>query len=88
MRRSKIERYIDILKVLANTGPLKMTHIMFKSNFNDTMLKEYLGFLIKQGLVEEQTIKKKSKVFAITKRGMTILRYFREPTQEMYVIEK
>ncbi len=53
MRRSKIEMYIDILKVLANSGPSKMTHIIFESNFNDTMLKEYLGFLIKQGLVEE-----------------------------------
>jgi hypothetical protein len=63
MRRSKLERYVAILAVLAHMGPLKLTHIMYKSNFNGNILKEYLDSLIKQGLVEERTIKKNSKVF-------------------------
>ena len=30
MRRSKLEMYVDILKVLGQRGPLKLTHIMYK----------------------------------------------------------
>ena len=88
MRRSKLERYIDILKVLANTGPLKLTHIMYKSNFNGSVLKEYLDFLIKRGLVEERTVKKNRTVFAVTQRGITVLKYFVELTQEISAIEQ
>jgi predicted transcriptional regulator len=88
MRRSKLEMYMDILKVLAYTGPLKTAHISYKSNFNDSTLKEYMGFLIKQGLVEELTVKRNNKVFAITKRGITVMRYFREPTKEICFVEK
>jgi len=88
MRRSRMERYIDILNVLAHTGPLKLTHIMYKSNFNGSILKEYLDFLIKQGLVEERTIKKNHTVFAVTQRGATVLKHFQELTQEISAMEE
>jgi predicted transcriptional regulator len=39
MRRSKLEMYIDILKVLAHRGPLKLTHIMYKANVNSSSSK-------------------------------------------------
>ena len=55
VRRSKLEMYVDILSVLAHRGPLKLTHVMYKANVNCSVLKEYLDFLIKQGLVEERT---------------------------------
>jgi len=88
MRRSRMERYIDILNVLAHTGPLKLTHIMYKSNFNGSILKEYLDFLIKQGLVEKRTIKKNHAVFAVTQRGAIVLKHFQELTQEISAIEE
>ena len=88
MRRSKLERYVAILAVLAHMGPLKLTHIMYKSNFNGSILKEYLDFLIKQGLVEEQTIKKNHLVFAVTQRGRTVLKHFQQLTQEISTIEE
>jgi predicted transcriptional regulator len=78
MRRSKLEMYVDILKVLAHKGPLKRTHIMCKANINCSVLKEYLDFLIKQGLVGERIAGKGRILFAITERGTTVLRYFRE----------
>ncbi len=78
MRRSKLEMYIDILKVLAQKGPLKLTHIMYKANVNCSVLKEYLDFLIQQNLVEEKTIGKKRTVYAITPQGRKVLTYFRE----------
>ncbi len=81
---------IDILKVLAQKGPLKLTHIMYKANVNCHVLKEYTDFLIKQGLVEERKVgKRESKtVFAITERGITVLRYFRELKQALPIVEE
>ena len=88
MRRSKLERYVDILNLLAHTGPLKLTHIMYKSNFNGSILKEYMGFLIKQGLVEERAVKRNLTVFAVTQRGITVLNHFQDLMQELPVIEE
>jgi predicted transcriptional regulator len=88
MRRSKLEMYIDILKVLAHRGPLKLTHIMYKANVNCSVLKEYLDFLIKQNLVEERTIGKRRVVYAITQRGITVLKHFKELKQVLPIIEE
>ena len=88
MRRSKLEMYIDILKVLAHKGPLKLTHIMYKANVNCSVLKQYLEFLIQQNLVEEKTIGKKRIVYAITQRGITVLKYFRELKTMLPVLEE
>ena len=81
MRRSKLEMYIDILFALAHRGPLKLTHIMRKANINCIVLKEYLDFLVTKGLVEERTFMKRRiqrTTYAITQRGITVLKYFRE----------
>jgi len=88
MRRSKLEMYIDILKVLAQRGPLKLTHVMYKANVNCSVLKEYMDFLIKQGLVEERTVGKRRVVFAVTQRGITVLKYFKELKQVLPIIEE
>ncbi|MEM1539749.1 MAG: winged helix-turn-helix domain-containing protein [Candidatus Bathyarchaeia archaeon] len=88
MRRSKLEMYIDILKVLAHRGPLKLTHIMYKANVNCSVLKEYLDFLIKQNLVEERAVGKRRVVYAITPKGITVLKYFRELKQVLPIIEE
>ena len=81
MQRSKLEKHIDILKVLGH-GQLKLTHIMDKAHINYSVLKQYLGFLIQQNLVEEQTLHKKRKqkavAYTITERGQTVLKHFRE----------
>ncbi|HXX87810.1 MAG TPA: winged helix-turn-helix domain-containing protein [Candidatus Acidoferrum sp.] len=88
MRRSKLEMYIDILKVLARRGPLKLTHVMYKANVNCSVLKEYLDFLLKQNLVEERTVGKCRTVYAITQRGITVLKYFRELQQALPILEE
>ncbi|HVP27186.1 MAG TPA: winged helix-turn-helix domain-containing protein [Candidatus Bathyarchaeia archaeon] len=88
MRRSKLEMYIDILKVLAQRGPLKLTHVMYKANVNCSVLKEYLDFLLKQGLIEERIAGKRRTVFAITQRGITVLKYFRELKQVLPIVEE
>lgn len=88
MRRSKLEMYVDILKVLAHKGPLKLTHIMYKANVNCSVLKDYLDFLIRQELVEEKTVGKKRIVYAISERGLTVLKYFRELKTMLPVTEE
>ena len=88
MRRSKLEIYIDILKVLSRHGPLKLTHIMYKANVNCSVLKEYLDNLIKQNLVEERTVGKKRTVYGLTERGITVLKYFRELRGVLPMIEE
>ena len=88
MRRSKLEMYIDILKVLARHGSLKLTHVMYKANVNCSVLKQYLDFLIKQNLVEERTAGKKRIVYAITDRGRTVLKYFRELQVILPILEE
>jgi predicted transcriptional regulator len=88
MRRSKLEMYVDIIKVLAQRGPLKLTHIMYKANVNCSLLKEYLDFLIKQGLVEERTVGKQRVVYAATQRGVIVLKYFRELRQALPIVEE
>ncbi|UCE28709.1 MAG: transcriptional regulator [Candidatus Bathyarchaeota archaeon] len=88
MRRSKLEMYIDILKVLAQKGPLKLTHIMYKANVNCSVLKQYLDFLISQNLVEEQTVGKKRIVYVVTDKGRTVLKYFRELRSVLPIIEE
>jgi predicted transcriptional regulator len=81
MRRSKLEIYIDILDVLAFKGPLKLTHIMYKSNVNCKVLKEQLDFLMKNSLIDERIVKREHVVYAITQRGTTVLKAFREIKQ-------
>jgi len=80
--------YIDILKVLAQRGPLKLTHVMYKANVNCKVLKEYLDFLLKQGLIEERTMGKARIVYANTQKGITVLKYFRELNKALPILEE
>jgi predicted transcriptional regulator len=88
MRRSKLEMYVDIIKVLAQRGPLKLTHIMYKANVNCAILSGYLDFLMEQGLVEKRNIKNNRSVYAVTQRGVTVLQCFRELKQALPIVEE
>jgi predicted transcriptional regulator len=70
--------HIDVLKVLAHKGPLKLTHIMYKANVNCSVLKEFLDFLTEQDLAEEKAKDTTRTVYAITDKGRRVLTYFRE----------
>ena len=87
MRRSKMEIHLDILKTLAQKGPLKLTHVMYKANVNCSVLKEQLDFLIQQNLVEEKALRKERIVYEITEKGLTVLKYFRELQIMLPIVE-
>ena len=55
---------------------------------NCKILKEYLDFLIKQGLIEERIVGKSRVVYANTTRGTTVIKYFRELNKALPVIEE
>jgi predicted transcriptional regulator len=80
--------YVSVLTVLAHRGPLKLTHIMYKANVNCSVLKEYLEFLMKQGLVEERPVRKNRIVYAVSQRGLIVLKYFRELKQALPILEE
>jgi predicted transcriptional regulator len=80
--------YVDILSVLSRRGPLKLTHVMYKANVNCSVLKEYLDFLMKQGLVDERPVGKGRIVYAATQRGLMVLKYFREIKQVLPIVEE
>jgi predicted transcriptional regulator len=70
--------YVDVLNVLAQRGPMKISHIMYKANLNCDVLKECLNFLIKQNLIEERKAGKHNLVYANTPRGTQVTKFFRE----------
>jgi predicted transcriptional regulator len=88
MRRSKLEIYVDILEVLVHQGQLKLTHVMYKANLNYSALEKMLEFLIKQGLVEEKIIRKSKKFYAITLRGIKVLKQFREFKEVLPIVDE
>ena len=88
MRRSKLETYVKILRVLAHKSPLKLTHIMQRANVNCSVLKKYLIFLSKEGMVEERPISGTRVAYSITQRGLTALKFVRELNQMLPIPEE
>ncbi len=80
--------YFDVLKVLAQQGPLKLSHITCKANFNCSALKECLDFLLQQGLVEKRIVKRGQTVYGNTPRGVAVLKYFKELNKALPIIEE
>jgi predicted transcriptional regulator len=60
---------------------------MYKSNVNCSVLKDQLEFLIKNTLVEERILRKEKVVYAVTSRGLQILKSFRE-IKQVFPIEE
>jgi predicted transcriptional regulator len=91
--RSKLEQNVAILKVLAYEGPMRYTHIMYKTNINCAVLKEYLKSMAERNLIEKRDVTErhnpsnKHEVFAITQHGVTALKRFNDLNQALQLIE-
>ena len=88
MKRSKVEIYIDILEVLATKGPLKLTHIMYGVNVNCSVLRQFLEYLTKQGLVEEQRVGKERNAYSISQLGAKVLKQFKALKEVLPIVEE
>jgi predicted transcriptional regulator len=85
---SKLEMYVDILNVLEQKGPLKVSHIMNEVNVNINVLNGCLDFLIKQGLIEERVVGDSSAVYANTARGTSVVKFFKDLAKALPVKEE
>ncbi|HUK84527.1 MAG TPA: winged helix-turn-helix domain-containing protein [Candidatus Acidoferrum sp.] len=85
---SKLEMYVDILKVLAESGPLKASHIAVEANVTINTLKGYLEFLIKQGLIEEHIVGKSNAAYIATSRGTSVINFFKELDKTLTILEE
>jgi len=72
MSRSKFELYEDVLNALVKKS-LTVDGIAYECNMDCVALRQRLDFLMKNGLVEENSCKKKT-VYALTKRGQAIFK--------------
>ena len=86
MRRSKLETCLSILETLASNGPLKITHVMQKADVNYNVIKNYFDFLIKQDAVEERYVGRDKIVYAITGRGLYLIRCFKGLNQVIPIV--
>ena len=81
MRRSSIEMDIAVLQVLSGSKLLKLTHIMYKTNMNASILKQKLIALEGKGLIRSVKLHKqhlthqgKDRAFySATSKGMEVL---------------
>ena len=71
VRRSKLESYLEILKVLmGNSSTIDM--LSFTTDMDCMILKQHLDFLLMNGLIKERTSRKK-RVCTISTRGIAVL---------------
>jgi predicted transcriptional regulator len=70
-----MEKYLAVIKVLANWDSMTLKQIACKGDFNLALPKDYLNFLVKLDLIVEKTNGTK-KVYSITDRGKRLCKYF------------
>ena len=77
-RRDKLYIIAEILEI-AKGGVLK-TQIMYRANLSFTQLNDYLGFMLKNALLEKVLLNDK-EVYKVTKKGVNFLQSYREITE-------
>ena len=78
-RRSKFQLSVEVLDSIKN-GETKPTRIMYSCNLSWKSLKDILGNLVEQTLLEEEIIqgkKRSKKHYSITLKGENVLKYYR-----------
>ena len=73
--------------MLAYKGSLKLSEIRYKTNAENCKLEKCMEFLLNQDLVNQRTINRANPVYSVTKRGVTVLRYFGENKKGIFVLE-
>jgi predicted transcriptional regulator len=73
-----MEMCISTLEALVYFGPMKITRITYKAKMSYGQIKEVLGDLIQNELVEERALEKNTVVYAATPKARKILSYFEE----------
>ena len=77
IRRSKLEVFMDIIKVVAEEREMKRTRIMYKANLAWNVLDETLESLEKKGLLASRDTPS-GAVLTPTTNGLLVLNTYRE----------
>ena len=77
IRRSKLEVFMDIMKVVAEEREMKRTRIMYKANLAWTVLNEALDSMEKKGILASKDTPS-GVVVTPTSDGLDLLQRFRE----------
>jgi predicted transcriptional regulator len=75
MRRNRLEEYLDLIRIIAQTGPVELTAISNQTKMETDKLNSHIEFLVNQGLVEKRG-SKKLQTFVATTRSYKILKFF------------
>ena len=79
-RRSKLEIYIDVLQTIKE-GTNKPTRIMYGANLSWKLLQGVLESMVDQGLIDvsdqsRSRDKRTNKIYAVTSKGNSVIKYF------------
>ena len=77
IRRSKIEVFADVMKVVAEEGEIRRTRIMYRAYLAWKVLKEALDFLEDKGILRSQ-VNKSGTFVRLTDEGYGVLRRLNE----------
>ncbi|HVC26820.1 MAG TPA: winged helix-turn-helix domain-containing protein [Nitrososphaerales archaeon] len=77
IRRSKLEVFMDIMKVVAEEREMKRTRIMYKANLAWTVLNDALDSMEKKGILASKDTPS-GVVVTPTPDGLNLLQRFRE----------
>jgi predicted transcriptional regulator len=77
IRRSKLEVFMDIMKVVAEEREMKRTRIMYKANLAWTVLNDALDSMEKKGILQSKETPS-GVVVTPTNDGLDLLKRFRE----------
>ncbi|UCD96107.1 MAG: hypothetical protein JSV35_06330 [Candidatus Bathyarchaeota archaeon] len=75
MRRSRLQKYLQILNVLT-AKPKRFEKIAYETNLDVTVLKKCIEFLMSHNLVVESRTSKKT-AYTITERGLAVCKALR-----------
>jgi predicted transcriptional regulator len=76
--RSKEEISALILEAIVNTHRPTQTMIMYKAYLTHVQLKEFLAFLMEQGIIEYNKLE---RIYTITEKGMHFLEVYNQLNQ-------
>ena len=71
-KRSRLERYVDILRVVDEFGPIRRTHILYKANLSWGDLEDSLNRLQQAGALQ-RTVSRGGVHYDITDSGKKFL---------------
>ena len=73
--KTKLEQYLDVLKLLSSQGPVTLQFIVQQTAFNSDLAAENLNILINQNLVEKEA-NKYGMLYSISNRGEKVVSFF------------